>query len=152
MAKMGLSVRDDPRKVVDVAGRSWGEPVRGLALSVIIKPKEDDDELPSVCVAILNRSTEVRLLKTRGWLYFFQVSVVNADGAGVAMTPYGHELFKRERMPPLSDIALDPAEAIEADIPIGAVYVMPNGRYRVQASCELPEDTRIVSNEIEINV
>ena len=36
---MGLSVRDDPKKLVDIAGRQWGEAIDGLALSVILKPQ-----------------------------------------------------------------------------------------------------------------
>jgi hypothetical protein len=63
---MGLSVRDDPKKEVDIAGRTWGEPVAGLALSVALKPQEDPDALPTVSVAIHNRSAQTKRLMTRG--------------------------------------------------------------------------------------
>ena len=151
MAKMGLSVRDDPKKVVDIAGRTWGEPVDGLALSVLLKLKEDDDELATVTVAIHNRGTEVRRLATRGWLHFFEVSVVGADGAAAEPTPYGRELMKPERQPAVSDVVLPPGEALEADIPIGSIYRMRTGRFQVQARCELPGG-RAISNEIQIRV
>lgn len=153
MAKLGLSVRDDPKKVVDVAGRSWGEPVNGLALSVLLTPKQDEDELIAVSVAIHNRSPQTQRLTTRGWLNFFHVSVTGPDGAVIALTPYGRELMKPERQPAASEVTLAPGEAMEADIPIGALFDMrsqlSNGRYRVQATCEANGGI-VASNEIEV--
>jgi hypothetical protein len=148
---MGLSVKDDPRKVVDVAGRKWGEPANRLALSLIAKKKEDEDELPSVSVAIHNRSDETRKFTIRGWLDFIQVSVVSCDGVAAELTPYGKELFKPGRLPAPSEVTLKPGKATEADIPIGSVYQMQKGRYRVRASCDAPGGGRLRSNEIEID-
>ena len=34
LANMGLVLRDDPPKVIDMTGREWGEVVDGLALSI----------------------------------------------------------------------------------------------------------------------
>lgn len=147
MAKMGLSVRDDPRKVVDVAGRAWGEPVDGLSLSVALRLKEDADELATVSAAIHNRTAETHRLLTRGWLDFLRVSVMNSDGVAAEMTPYGRELFKPERQRALSEVVLAPGEAVEADIPIGSIYRMPKGMYRVQVRAD-----GIASNEIQIVV
>ena len=153
MAKMGLSVRDDPKKEVDVASRLWGEPVNGLALSVLLKAKEDPDELPSVSIAILNRGNETKRLMTRGWLNFFHVSVMDPAGAGAPPTSYGAELMKPERQLALSDVVLTPGEAIEADIPIGSIYSMREGDvYRVQASCDVPGGGRVISNKIQVKV
>lgn len=148
---MGLTVRDDPRKVVDVAARAWGAPVDGLALSVLLKPKEDAAELATVSVAIHNRGMEVRRLMTRGWLHFFQVSVVGEDGSAAVLTPYGRESMKPERQPVETEVTLAPGDAIEADIPIGSIYQMRKGRYQVQASAEVPGGF-VVSNEIGIGV
>ena len=53
MAKMGLSVKDDPRKTVNIAGRSWGESVSGVALSVVLPREEDPDELPAISIGDL---------------------------------------------------------------------------------------------------
>jgi hypothetical protein len=151
MAKMGLSVRDDPKKEVDVAGRAWGEPVHGLVLSLLLKTKEDPDELPAVSIAILNRSSETKRLTTRGWLDFFHVSVTASDGDPAPPTSYGAELMKPERQPALTEVVLAPGDAVEADIPIGSVYSMRKGdAYRVQASCEAPGGGRIRSNEIQL--
>jgi hypothetical protein len=149
LSKMGLSVRDDPKKVVDVAGRQWGEPVDGLALSVLLRVKEDADELPSVSVAIHNRSAETQRLTTPGWLHFFRVSVLGPDGAEAALSPYGRELMKPERRPISAGVALAPGEAIEADIPIGQIFQLRAGPYRVHASCRMPGGPA-VSNEIRI--
>jgi hypothetical protein len=149
---MGFSVRDDPKNVVDIAGRAWGEPVCGLALSVALKLQEDPDALPAISVAIHNRSAETQRLMTRGWLHFFSLSVINPDGAATPLTSYGAQLMKLERQPPLSAVTLAPGEAIEADIPIGAIYGMRptggTGTFRVKASCETPGGDRITSNEI----
>jgi hypothetical protein len=147
---MGLTVRDDPKKVVDVAGRKWGEVVEDLALSVLLSARKHDDEPASVAVAIHNRSPYVQRLATRGWLQYFRVRVVNAEGARVAMTPYGRELMKPERLPPLSEVVLAPGEALEADIPIGLLFGMERGEFRVQASCEAPGGGTVVSNEIRV--
>jgi len=147
---MGLSVRDDPKKAVDVAGREWGEPVEGLALSVILKTKEDDAELVAVSAAIHNQSAEARRLTTRGWLNFFQISVVGPGEAAVAMTGYGQQLMKPERQPQPTEIVLGAGEALEADIPVGSMYQVGKGKYRVRASAEVPGG-RAVSNEIGID-
>ena len=150
MAKMGLTVRDDPKKVVDIAGRTWGEPVNNLALSVLLTPKQDAEQLATVSVAIHNRAPHEQRLTTRGWLNFFRVSVVSPDGAAAALTPYGRELMKPERQPAPSEVVLASGEAIEADIPIGSIFQMRKGQYRVQATCEAPIGGLIKSNEIQV--
>ena len=152
LAKMGLTVRDDPKKVVDIAGRTWGEPAGGLALSMRLRTKEDEDELPAVSVAIHNRTGETQRLTTRGWLNFFHVSVVSADGVVAGLTPYGGQLMQPERQPAPSEVALTPGEAIEADIPIGSIFEMPKGLYRVYATCEAPGGRLVTSNEVQIQV
>lgn len=147
---MGLSVKDDPRKVVDIAGRKWGEPVNGLALSALLKPKEDPDELPSISVAIHNRGSQPRHLQMRGWLNFYDVSVLNSEGAQAMLTSFGAELRKPERLPAPSEVILPAGEATEADIPIASIFAMPRGRYRVRVSCSAPE--RIDSNDVEVQL
>jgi hypothetical protein len=149
---MGLSIRDDPKKVVDIPGRAWGEPVNGLALSVLLTPKQDADQLATISVAIHNRTAHEQRLTTRGWLNFYRVSVVGTDGASAALTPYGRELMKPERHPAPSVVALAPGEALEADIPIGSIFQMRAGKFQVQATCEAPGGGVIASNEIEVRV
>ncbi len=150
LAKMGLTVRDDPKKVVDVAGRAWGEAVHGLALSVLLSARKHDDEPPSVSVAIHNRSPHVQRLLTRGWLNYFRVSAVNAEGVLAPMTAYGRESMKPERLPAPAEVVLAPGQAVEADIPIGLLFEMRRGDFRVQAMCDAPGGGVIASNEIQV--
>jgi len=141
--------------VVDVAGRQWGEPVDGLALSVLLTPKQDkqdNQELLTVSVAIHNRTAQERRLTTRGWLNFFRVAVAGPDGSAVALTPYGRELMKPERQPAPSEVALAAGAAVEADIPIGSVFQMRRGTYRVKATCDAPGGGLVASNEILVEV
>jgi hypothetical protein len=147
---MGLTVRDDPKKVVDVAGRTWGEAVDGLALSVLLSARKHDDEPPSISVAIHNRSAHEQRLLTRGWLNYFRVSVVDSEGALAAMTPYGRESMKPERLPAPAEVVLAPGEAIEADIPVGLLFEMRRGEFRVQATSDVPGGEAIASNEIQV--
>ncbi|MES1261304.1 MAG: hypothetical protein ABUS49_06155, partial [Acidobacteriota bacterium] len=52
MAKMGLSMRDDPPKVVDLTIRAWGETKAGLALSILEIPRDDPQALPRISIVI----------------------------------------------------------------------------------------------------
>ncbi len=147
---MGLTVRDDPKKVVDVAGRTWGEPVDDISLSMQLRAKEDPEELPAISVAIRNVGATRRTLRTRGWLEFLNVTVRDSTGRDAELTSYGREVTKPEHAKPAAEMELEPGEAVEADIPIGSIYRM-KGMYRVQASCATPEGGRPVSNEIEVS-
>ena len=146
---MGLTVRDDPKKVVDVAGRTWGQPVDDIALSMQLRAREDPEELPSVSVAVRNVGGTRRTLRTRGWLEFLNVTVRDASGRDAELTSYGREVLKPEHAQAATEVELEPGGALEADIPIGSIYRM-RGTYRVQASCATPEGGRAVSNEIEV--
>ena len=147
---MGLSVRDDPKKVVDVAGREWGEPAEGLALSVLLSARKHEEEPASVSVAIHNRSPYAQRLLTRGWLSYFRVSVTSAGGAPVAMTASARELMKPERLPAPAEVTLAPGEAVEADIPVGLLFEMRRGLFQVQATCEAPGGAVVTSNQIPV--
>jgi len=147
---MGLAVRDDPKKVVDVAGRTWGRSADDIALSMQLKRKEDPDELPAVSVAIRNVGGTRRTLRRRGWLEFLNVTVRDSSGRDAELTSYGREVMKPEHAQPPAEVELEPGEAVEADIPIGSIYRM-KGMYRVQASCATAEGGRSVSNEIEVS-
>jgi hypothetical protein len=58
LANMGLVLRDDPPKVIDMAGRAWGEAVNGFALSIREIPKEDPRQQAVLSVVIRNAGTE----------------------------------------------------------------------------------------------
>ena len=76
--------------------------------------------------------------------------VTDAGGAPAALTPYGRESMKPERLPAPAEVVLAPGEAVEADIPIGLLFEMRHGEFRVQATCDAPGGGAITSNEIRV--
>lgn len=151
MAKMGLSVRDDPPKVVDLTIRGWGETQAGLALSTLEIPQEDVDALPRISVVIRNVSHEPKSFTVPGWLFFYRVEVILADGSRAPLSPFGRELLKPERRTERIQVSLGPGEFREIEIPIGSIFNLPaRGRYVVRVSCEPSGNVTLTSNEIVI--
>ena len=151
MAKMGLSVRDDPPKVVDLNIRSWGEPAAGLVLSVYDIPREDSEALPRISVVIRNIGTERMALSVPGWLFFYIVDVRLPDGSPVALSPFGRELLKPERRTNNLAISLDSGGFLETEIPIGSLYnLRALGQYAVSVHCLPVEGVTLRSNMIII--
>jgi hypothetical protein len=152
MAKMGLSVRDDPPKVVDLTIRSWGEPADGLVLSVYDIVREDSEALPRISVVIRNIGTERKSFPVPGWLYFYQVEVrlleVGPRYDSIApLSPFGRELLKPERRTESLSVALNPAAFQETEIPIGSLFnLRARGRYSVSARCLPFEGVTLRSN------
>jgi hypothetical protein len=142
---MGLILRDDRPRVIDITGRQWGESAAGLALSIREATKEDPQHLPVLSVVLRNTGPGRRTLIVPGWLFFYQIEI-NAP-----LTGYGRELLKPERRAEKQDVALGPGDATEADLPIGLLYEMPPpGTYRVRLSCSLPDGPVLRSNEIDV--
>jgi hypothetical protein len=151
LANMGLVLRDDPAKVIDMAGREWGETVDGLALSIREIRGEHPQQQAVLSVVIKNRSTETRTLSVPGWLFFYEVEAMRSDGAIVPLGAYGRELLKPERKTERIAITLGPGDAKETDLPLGALYdLRARGDYRVQVSCELGDGAVLFSNRILI--
>jgi hypothetical protein len=73
LAKMGLIVRDDSPRVIDMTGREWGEPADGLALSIREGKKDDPGQLPVLSVVMRNAGPERKALTIPGWLFFYSV-------------------------------------------------------------------------------
>jgi hypothetical protein len=152
-AKLGLTVRDDPPRTVNIAGREWGEPVRGFALSIQQIRKEDPEQLPAISAAIRNVSGERRRLEIPGWLAFYSVEITGRDGRPAGPTAFGRELLKPERHHGRIVLDLAPGQAVETDVPIGSIFDMrATGEYRVRVSASLPEDGVVLSNPIVIGV
>lgn len=149
MAKMGLSVRDDPPRVVDLTGREWGETVEGLALSVAALPSEDRSAQPSVSVVIRNLSAAARELQVPGWLHYYEFDVRLADGTPLPMSPFGRELMKRQA--DQQDVTLAPGGVNETQVPVGSIFGLRTGQsYRVKARCRPQPGFTVESNEIRI--
>jgi hypothetical protein len=153
LANMGLVLRDDPPKVIDMTGREWGETADGLNLSVREIPKQDTGEQPVLSVVIRNTGNEARMLTVPDWLFFFQVHVVAPDDSNIPLTAYGRQLLKPERSARHMEITLGPGDAKETDIPVAALYEMrARGNYRVRVSCRVGDAVVLRSNEAVVEV
>ena len=151
MAKMGLSVRDDPPKVVDLTIREWGEARNGFELSILSLPREDPDALPRLSVVIRNVGQGEKRLAVPGWLFFYRTEVRQADGAVIPLSPFGRELTKPDRSTERIEIGLAPGEFHETEIPIGSMFgLRAKGGYRVTVACQTGPGEDTVSNQIQI--
>jgi hypothetical protein len=154
MAKMGLSMRDDPKRVIDPGARQWGAPAEGLALSIeSVLLREDRSVMSNLSVVLRNVGTETKSLVVPGWLFFFQVELTGPDGNATPLSPFGNELLKPSRRTDSIAVTLAPGELTETQIPIGSIFEMrARGDYGVAAWCELPGGAVLHSNPIAISV
>ena len=65
LASMGLTVKDDRPRVIDMTGREWGESAAGLALSIREMRQDDPRQLPVLSVVLRNAGLDQALGKTR---------------------------------------------------------------------------------------
>jgi hypothetical protein len=152
LAKMGLSVRDDPPKVVDLSIREFGEAQHGLALSIRQIPRDDPAALASVSVVIRNVGQEPRTLIVPGWLGFYQFDVRMPDGSPAPLTPFGRALAKPENRKEPSSVTLAPGALNETEVPLGSIFrVRPGTRHAVKASSEPAAGVTLQSNEIVLS-
>lgn len=148
---MGLVIRDDPAKVIDMTGREWGEAVQGLALSIRELPREDPMQVAGISVVMKNEGTDSRTFTVPPWVFFYEIE-------GLDLTPYGRQLMSPDRKGPdnkgkNTEVTLGPGGAVETDLPIATIYnVRAPGNYKIQVSCRLPDQTSLRSNEILIRV
>jgi hypothetical protein len=143
---MGLVLRDDPPKVIDMTGRKWGESVDGLALSIRELKREDPRHVAGISVVMRNRATGPRTLVVPPWIFFYKVGVLE-------LTPYGRQLMSPDRKGENIEVTLGPGDAIETDLPITTIYdLRAPGDRKVQVSCHLPGQTILRSNEIIIRI
>lgn len=146
LANMGLVIRDDPPKAIDMTGREWGEAVDGLALSVRELPREDPRQVAGISVVMKNDGAAAKKFRAAPWIFFYQVE-------GLELAPYGRQLMSPERKGKDVEINLGAGGAIETDLPIATLYSMrAAGEYRIRLSCRLPDDTVLRSNEIAVRV
>ena len=144
---MGLVLRDDPPKVIEMTGREWGETVNGLALSIREIPKEDPRQQTVLSVVIRNAATEPKTLIVPGWLFFYEIEI------DAPLTAYGSQLLRPERKTERMEVRLGPGDAKETDIPVGVLYDMrPGGEYRMTVACRLPDSSLLTSNEIVVKI
>jgi hypothetical protein len=145
LANMGLVLRDDPPKVIDMAGREWGETVDGLALSVREIRGENSQQPVVLSVVIRNTGSEEKKIIVPGWLFFYEVQ------SHLPVSAYGRKLLGSERKTEGFEVTLRPGDARETDLPLGALYdIQGRGNHPVRVSSRLPDGTALVSNEIVV--
>jgi hypothetical protein len=154
LARMGLSVRDDPKKVIDPEARQWGSPADGYALSIEpVLLREDRTVMSNLSVVLRNGSDAVKSLVVPGWLFFFHVEMMGPDGSRVPASSFGDELLKLSRRTQRIDVTLAPGALTEMQIPVGSIFEMSaKGEYRIEAWCELPGGARLSSNRISVTI
>lgn len=146
LANMGLVIRDDPPKVIDMTGREWGASVDGLALSIRELAREDPRQVAGISVLMKNDGAVAKKFTAPPWIFFYHVE-------GLELAPYGRQLMSPERKGKDIEINLGPGDAIETDLPIATLYNMrAAGDYRIHVSCRVPEDVTLRSNEIVVRV
>jgi hypothetical protein len=149
---MGLSVRDDPPKIIDPHARTWGELRSGYALSIEEEHnKYEEGGLPILSVCIWNRDSNPRTLFVPGWIFYFRYHVRTVDGMNVPMSAFGGQLLRPERRTESLNVAVASGALVEARIPIGSIFGIQNsGRYLVRVSCEPEPGLVLDSNEITL--
>jgi len=147
LANMGLILRDDPPKVIDMKGREFGAAVNGLDLSIREFPKEDPREQAVLSVVIRNREREKKTFVVPGWLFFYEVQI------DAPLSGYGDQVLKSERRTERFEVKLAANEAKETDVPLGLLYdLRAGGAYRVRVSARLADGAVVTSNEIVVRV
>ncbi len=146
LAKMGLVIRDDPPRVIDMTGREWGDAVDGLALSVRELAREDSRSVTGISVVMKNEGAKAKTLSVPSWIHYFHIE-------GLEPTPYGRKVLDSGRTAKEAEDTIAPGAAIEAELPIGRIYEMrAPGVYPVAVWCRLPDRSLLRSNNIEIRV
>lgn len=146
LANLGLVLRDDPPKVIDMTGRIWGQPVDGLVLSIRELPREGEREVAGISVVMKNEGANVKTMRVPQSMFFYRIE-------GLDLTPYGRQFMNSEEKNKTQDVKLAPGAATETDLPLGTIYNLKSaGLYTVRVSCDLPTGATLQSNEITIRV
>jgi hypothetical protein len=146
LANMGLVLRDDPPKVIDMTGREWGPGAGGLELSIRELAREAPRQMAGISVVMRNEGTSPRSLTVPPWIFFYKFE-------GLELTPYGMRLMSPDRKGKNIAVTLAPGEAIETELPVATIYdLSTTGTHKLQVSCQLPDQTILRSNEITVQI
>ncbi len=146
LAKMGLVITDDAKKVISAEGREWG-PVSGdLALSVQNLPSFDSDALPTITVVIRNHGNISHTLRIPGWLFYFDYEVETMAGSRIAPCAFGRRLLQPGHKTEQLEIQLAPGSHTATEIPVGSLFGLRAGTpYRIRLRAG-----NLVSNEVTV--
>jgi hypothetical protein len=136
MALSGLMMKDDDPLEVRDPDRQWGPQSGGLMLSAKAKGKR-------LSMVIKNAGSQEIREKIPGWLFFHRLNI----SGNPPLTNFGKQALDPKRNDRQTDLVLTPGKAIEAEIPVDALYELGATSHRVTSSCEIA-GTTLVSNEV----
>lgn len=124
-------LRGDPPKVIDLAGREWGQAKGGMALSVKAQGA-------GLSVVLRNVGEERRTLAVPGWLHFFEIFLYAPDCSPAPLTSYGRRSLHPDAAATPRNVELAAGQAVAVDVPISVLYQMPTeGQYSAQLQCAM---------------
>ena len=146
LAKMGLTLRGDPPRTIDMTDRAWGPAINGFSLSVRAISQIDPDQIAAVSVVMKNSGNEKVPFTIPGWMAFYSVRIE------APLTAYGRSLLRPGQRRETLEIVLGPGDATATDIPVASIYNL-NRRsiYSVSVTCTLPGGEELTSNEIRLS-
>ncbi|HEY3824674.1 MAG TPA: hypothetical protein VGL82_08950 [Bryobacteraceae bacterium] len=145
LANLGLIIRDDPPRVIDLTGRVWGAPADGLVLSIRELNREDAGQVAGISVVMKNEGAHKRSLTVPPWIFFYRIE-------GLEPTPYGRKLMTSDRTEKDAEVVLEAGGAVETELPLATMYDVRAGNFRFSVSCTLPDQTILRSNHLMIRV
>jgi hypothetical protein len=136
MALMGLAMKDDEPLETRDPDRQWGPQVNSLMLSAKARGKR-------LSVVIKNVGTQEIRENIPEWIFFYHPDI----SCSPPLTTFGkHALDPSRAQSRRTELVLTPGKAIEAEIPVDALYEL-KGPCRVTASCQIA-GTILRSNEV----
>jgi hypothetical protein len=134
---------DEPLEVRD-PDRQWGPPAvdgpGGLMLSAKAKGRR-------LSVVIRNAGTREVRETIAEWIFFYHLDI----SGNPPLTSFGKQALAPGRASRRTDLVLTPGKAIEAEIPVDALYELGQVPHRVTASCEMA-GAKLVSNEVTLGI
>ena len=138
MALLGLSMKDDEPLEVRDPDRVWGPPSNGLTLSAKARGAR-------LSLVIKNAGREEIRETIPEWIFFYRLRI----SGDPPMTTFGKHALDPNRSTRRTELVLTPEKAIEAEIPVDALYDLGGTPHQVQAKCDVA-GTHLESNEVTI--
>jgi hypothetical protein len=97
-------------------------------------------------VVIKNAGSEEIRERIPGWLFFYHLEISGKP----PLTNFGRQALDPKRNDRLTDLVLTPGKAIEAEIPVDALYDLGHQKHRVTVACEIA-GRGLTSNEVTLD-
>lgn len=150
LANMGVWIRlNDPRhEPISEAGRAWGEVTNDFVLSLqALNPD-------TLSVLIKNVGTADKAALIPGWLGFYRVLLVAADGTSASLKAFGREVLSDLQNTSVVERTFPVDKSLSAEIPIAVLFDLRPGRYNVVVSSVVPGEESVIiitSNRVTIS-